>query len=189
MPGSYDRSEVVGTRSLSRASAATMVVLSLTAGSARADSIENAGSVGAILLPVGAAVGALVVKDHQGLKQLALAYGTSMAVVYVLKPLVDRTRPDGGSQSFPSGHSASAFAGAAFLQRRYGWKLGIPAYAIASFVGYSRVEAKRHYTSDVIAGGAIGIGANLIFTHHREQISVGFDTSPHRAGPLVSVTW
>ena len=58
-----------------------------------------------------------------------------MAVVYVLKPLVDRTRPDGGHQWFPSGHTASAFAGAAFLQMRYGWALGAPAYAVASFVG------------------------------------------------------
>ena len=76
-----------------------------------------------------------------------------MAVVYVLKPIVDRQRPDGGSQSFPSGHSASAFAGAAFLQRRYGWSYGAPAYAVATFVAYSRVESKRHWTSDVIAGG------------------------------------
>lgn len=51
-------------------------------------------------------------------------------------------------------------AGAAFLQMRYGWALGGPAYAVASFVACSRVESKRHYTSDVVAGAAIGIGMN-----------------------------
>ncbi len=171
----------------------TAVVLALAlplgAGEARADAVSRAGDVGAILLPVGAAGGALLAKDHRGLGQLAEAYASAMAVVYVLKPLVDRTRPDGGHQSFPSGHAASAFAGAAFLQIRYGWRYGIPAYAVASFVGYSRVESKRHYTSDVLAGAALGIAANLVFTHHREHVSVAVDAGRGHAGTFIAVTW
>jgi membrane-associated phospholipid phosphatase len=135
---------------------------------APADTIETLGSVGAIAIPASGLLVAAIRKDGKGTLQLAEAYGASMAVVYILKPLVDRTRPDGGSQSFPSGHTASAFAGAAFLQRRYGWACGLPAYAAAAFVGYSRVEAKRHWTSDVIAGGAIGIAGNLVFTRKYE---------------------
>lgn len=165
------------------------VALPLGAGEARADAARRAGDIGAVLLPVGAATGALIAKDHQGLRQLALAFGSSMAVVYVLKPLVDRTRPDGGHQSFPSGHAASAFAGAAFLQMRYGWHLGLPAYAVAAFVGYSRVESKRHYTSDVVAGAAIGIGANLVFTRPREHVSVSFDAGRGHAGASVTLSW
>ena len=163
--------------------------LLLVAGGAGADGIERAGDVGAVLLPAGAAVGALVVKDHRGLGQLGEAFVSSMAVVYVLKVTVDRTRPDGGQYSFPSGHAASAFVGAAFLQRRYGWRLGIPAYALASFVGYSRVEAKRHYTSDVVAGAAIGIGANLVFTHRREHVSVGLCPERSHPGFVVTIAW
>jgi membrane-associated phospholipid phosphatase len=166
-----------------------LLTLSLGATEARADAVETAGSVLAILLPTGAATGALVAHDHQGLGQLAKAYASAMAVVYVLKPLVDRTRPDGGSQSFPSGHSASAFAGAAFLQMRYGWRFGVPAYLAASFVGYSRVEAKRHYTSDVVAGAAIGIAANLVFTRPRQHVSVTLDGGRGHVGSSISVTW
>jgi membrane-associated phospholipid phosphatase len=172
-----------------RAAIVLLLALPLGAAEAPADALETAGSVGAILLPVGAAGGAILAHDHRGLGQLAAAYASSMAVVYVLKPLVDRTRPDGGHQSFPSGHAASAFAGAAFLQRRYGWRLGVPSYLIASFVGYSRVEAKRHYTSDVVAGAAIGIAANFVFTHPRQHVSVTFDAGRGHAGSAVTVTW
>jgi membrane-associated phospholipid phosphatase len=171
--------------------AAVVLVLALSLGAveARADAVERAGDVGAILLPVGSAAGALIAKDHKGLAQLAESYASAMAVVYVLKPLVDRTRPDGGAQSFPSGHATSAFAGAAFLQRRYGWALGVPAYAVASYVGYSRVEAKRHYTSDVVAGAAIGIATNLMFTHRREHVAVVIDLGRGHAGSAIVVAW
>ena len=128
-------------------------------------------------------------KDKQGAIQLAEAYGVTMAVVYVLKPIVDRQRPDGGSQSFPSGHSASAFAGAAFLQRRYGWSYGAPAYAVAAFVAYSRVESKRHWTSDVIAGGAIGIASNLVFTHRRSTVAVQPTVVARGAGLTFDLRW
>jgi membrane-associated phospholipid phosphatase len=164
-----------------------VLALALGAGGARADEIERSGDVVAVLLPAGAAVGALIGKDHQGLGQLAAAYASTMAIVYILKPTVDRTRPDGGGQSFPSGHAASAFAGAAFLQRRYGWRLGVPAYALASYVGWSRVEADRHHPSDIVASAAIGIGANLLFTHPRQPVAVIVD--PTRAAFLVSVAW
>jgi membrane-associated phospholipid phosphatase len=164
-----------------------VLALALGAGAVRADDIERTGDIGAVILPAGAAVGALVIKDHQGLGQLALAYVSTMAIVYMLKPTVDRTRPDGGGQSFPSGHAASAFVGAAFLQRRYGWRFGVPAYALATYVGWSRVEADRHHPSDVVAGAAIGIGANLLFTHRRAPVSLAIE--PNRAAILVSIAW
>jgi membrane-associated phospholipid phosphatase len=172
-----------------RAAGVLLLSLSLGAAEVRADAVETAGSVGAVLLPAGAAAGAVIAHDHKGLGQLAKAYATAMAVTYVLKPLVDRTRPNGGHYSFPSGHTASAFAGAAFLQMRYGWRIGAPAYLAATFVGYSRVEAKQHYTSDVIAGGAIGIASNLVFTRPREHVAVALDGGRGHVGASVSVTW
>jgi membrane-associated phospholipid phosphatase len=179
-------------RGRQRTTATTLILalaLSFGTAQARADAVRRVGDVGAVLLPVGAATGALIVKDHPGLEQLAWAYASTMAVVFILKPLVNRTRPDGGSQSFPSGHAASAFAGAAFIQMRYGWKLGAPAYALAAFVGYSRVESKRHYTTDVLAGSALGIGANLIFTHPREHVSVSLDMGRGHAAASVTLSW
>jgi membrane-associated phospholipid phosphatase len=175
-----------------RATALALVLalaLPLAAVDGHADVIQEAGDLGAVLLPAGAASGALLAKDSEGLVQLAKAYGTAMAVVYVLKIATDRTRPDGGHLSFPSGHAASAFTGAAFLQRRYGWKLGVPAYLLAGYVGYSRVESKRHYTSDVVAGAAIGIAANLVFTHPREHVSVTLDAGRAHAAAFITVVW
>lgn len=173
------------------AKASTFVLLALLLGAseAPADTIETLGSIGAIALPASGLVAAAAHKDKQGALQLAEAYGVTMAIVYVLKPIVDRQRPDGGSESFPSGHAASAFAGATFLQRRYGWSYGVPAYAVATFVAYSRVESKRHWTSDVIAGGAIGIASNLIFTRRLSRVAVQPVLVPQGAGLMLELRW
>jgi membrane-associated phospholipid phosphatase len=167
------------------------VLLVLLAGSTApaSDVIERIGNVGQIAVPASGLLIAAVHHDHQGALQLAEAFATTMAVVYILKPTVNRQRPDGGSQSFPSGHAASAFAGAAFLQRRYGWSYGIPACAAAAFVGYSRVEAKRHYTSDVVAGAALGIASNLVFTRKRAHVTVHPTLQARGAGLVVRVMW
>jgi membrane-associated phospholipid phosphatase len=168
---------------------ALVLAIALGAGEVRADTVQDTGDLGAVLLPAGAACGALVASDGKGLGQLTKAFGTAMAVVYVLKVATDRTRPDGGHRSFPSGHAASAFTGAAFLQTRYGWKFGAPAYLLAGYVGYSRVESKHHHASDVVAGAAIGIAANLVFTRPREHVSVTLDAGRAHAAAFVTVVW
>jgi membrane-associated phospholipid phosphatase len=81
-----------------------------------------------------------------------------------MKYTIDAERPNGGDHSFPSGHTSTSFASAEFIRGRYGWSYGIPAYVVASFVGYSRVESKQHHTRDVIAGAVIGIGSSYLFT-------------------------
>jgi membrane-associated phospholipid phosphatase len=174
---------------LPSASTAAALAWLLGATAAPADSIETLGSIGAIALPASGLLTAALHKDKHGALQFAEAYGATMAIVYVLKPIVDRQRPDGGGQSFPSGHSASAFAGAAFLQRRYGWSYGVPAYAIATFVAWSRVESKRHWTSDVIAGGAIGIASNLVFTHRLSKVTVQPTVVRRGAGLTFDLRW
>ena len=75
--------------------------------------------------------------------------------------------------SFPSGHTSAASSGASFIQKRYGWQCGIPAYLAASFVGWSRVEADQHYIEDVLAGAAIGFVGTYIFTeNYKEKIAI-----------------
>jgi membrane-associated phospholipid phosphatase len=167
--------------------ASFLVLLSYAPASAAPS--ETPGTILSVAIPAGAATGALLVHDKHGLLQLAEAYASTMALVYTLKPLVDRTRPDGGAQSFPSGHAASAFAGASFVQIRYGWRLGLPMYVLAGYVGYSRVATHRHYTSDVLAGGAIGIAANLVFTRHREHVALSPDLGRGRAGARLTIAW
>jgi membrane-associated phospholipid phosphatase len=84
----------------------------------------------------------------------------SQLYVQALKFTVQRERPDQSNHySFPSGHSASAFATAGVLQRHYGWKVGVPATLLATYVSTARVHDNRHYLSDVIFGAAMGIAA------------------------------
>ncbi|NNF05713.1 MAG: phosphatase PAP2 family protein [Candidatus Eisenbacteria bacterium] len=84
-------------------------------------------------------------------------------VVGATKVAVGRSRPNGGSHSFPSGHTATAFTTAAILNKRMGKEVGIPAYVLATFTGLGRMEDKKHYLSDVIAGAALGIAiSNLV---------------------------
>lgn len=90
-----------------------------------------------------------------------------------LKQVVRRDRPAGTGFSFPSGHTATAFASATVLQRRFGWKAGIPAYGVATYVAASRVEMQRHYLSDVAFGAALGIVAGrTVGIGHRHALMV-----------------
>src|SRR4029079_2807721 len=62
-----------------------------------------------------------------------------------------------------------SFASATVLQQEFGWKVGIPAYAVASYVAASRVQMKRHYLSDVTFGAALGViaGRSVSIGHGR----------------------
>ena len=98
----------------------------------------------------------------------------AQALTAGVKQSARRTRPAGSGLSFPSGHTAMSFATATVLQRHFGWKAGVPAYALASYVAASRVEMKRHYLSDVAFGAALGVIAGrsvTIGTRHRLQIA------------------
>ena len=91
-----------------------------------------------------------------------------------LKLAVRRERPTGGPRSFPSGHTSAAFATAAVIDGHYGWKAGLPMYALAGFVGWSRVRDRDHWLSDIIFGGTIGIiaGRTTSSTHRTSTWSV-----------------
>ncbi len=127
--------------------------------------VRTSGDVGAILLPVAGLTAILIEKDWQGLKQGLFAGATTLGVTFALKEIVKKERPDhSDNHSFPSMHSSVSFTAAAFIQRRYGWKWGIPAYVLSTYVAWSRVYGKKHDGWDVLAGAAIGIGSSYIFT-------------------------
>jgi len=103
--------------------------------------------------------------------------------VQALKYTVRRERPDQSNhQSFPSGHSASAFATAGVLQRHYGWKAGVPATGGAAYVATARVHDNRHYLSDVIFGAAMGIAAERTVTLHAGRYNVALAPSAGASG-------
>ncbi len=94
------------------------------------------------------------------------------ALTFSFKSLTKVPRPDDTDiQSFPSGHTAQAFATATFMAKEYGdqsvW-YAVGAYGIASTVGAMRILNNRHWVSDVLAGAGIGIlSTNLAYLTHR----------------------
>jgi len=124
-----------------------------------ADGIRTAGDMLQVALPTTALGMTLTEPTREGTRQWFESFVTTTVVTQTLKHAIDRERPNGGDLSFPSGHTSAAFHGAAFIHRRYGDDYAIPAYVLASFVGYSRVHAGVHYWSDVIAGAAVGVAA------------------------------
>lgn len=135
-----------------------------------ADDIKTIGDVLQFVIPATAAGMTLVHWDGQGAIQLGESLAVTAAATYALKYGIDEKRPNGGDQSFPSAHTSIAFSSAEFIRKRYGWEYGVPAYAAASFVAYSRVESNQHHPHDVIAGAAIGI---LSATFLPNPITVG----------------
>jgi len=141
--------------------------------------LEDTGDILQIALPVSAGIMTLIKKDYQGTKKMALSYTTTLAATYSLKYLTKKQRPEGRNHfdSFPSGHTSSAFSGASFIQRRYGWKYGGPAYILATLVAVSRTEAPDGYHDgwDVLAGAAIGISSTYLFTkpYFKEHMDLG----------------
>jgi membrane-associated phospholipid phosphatase len=150
-----------------RASSAVALMIGLVAwsGPARAnDSIQTAGDILQLVLPGTAAALTLGYRDGEGAVEFGASAGVTLGVTYGLKYAVDEERPNGGTHSFPSAHTSISFSAAEFMRKRYGWEYGVPAYAAASFVAYSRVEAREHYPHDVIAGAGIGILSSFILT-------------------------
>lgn len=92
---------------------------------------------------------------------LARALVYAGLVTVPLKMAVARTRPNGERYSFPSGHSAAAFAAAPVLASHFGGRVGTLAYLAAVTTAMGRVEDRKHYVSDVVFGAALGLSVGL----------------------------
>jgi len=132
---------------------------------AQINNVEKTGDVLQIALPVAAFSSTFIYQanDH-GYIQCVKTISSTFIVTHSLKRIINKERPNGGDFGFPSGHTSAAFSGAAFIERRYGLKIGIPAYVLASYVGWSRIETNYHDYWDVIAGASLGIISGYIFT-------------------------
>lgn len=104
-----------------------------------------------------------------------------------LKFATDRTRPSGASWSFPSGHTSASFATATVLQSHFGWRAGVPAYVLASYVGWSRIRDNVHWLSDVVFGATVGIIAGETVAAHHHRLTVVPVGTP--GGAAVYVLW
>ena len=81
----------------------------------------------------------------------------------VLKYTVREPRPDNSHEknSFPSGHTTTAFAFATVVASQHEWYWGVGAYSMAALTAASRINDGRHFLHDVVGGMTIGIGYGL----------------------------
>ena len=113
----------------------------------------------------------------------------SQTLVQTVKYTVRRERPDGSNnKSFPSGHSASAFATATVLQRHYGWKIGVPAYAMGGYIALARMAWNRHHATDVVMGAGFGIASARTATMSVAKSKFSVGVRPEVGGASVNFT-
>jgi len=108
---------------------------------------------------------ALGIPGAHDFRDRTIIYGLSTAImassVFAGKNISKQWRPDGSDKhSFPSGHTATAFAAAEFLRKEYKglspW-YSVAGYAIAATTGYLRMYNNKHWFGDVVAGAGVGI--------------------------------
>ncbi|MDR6922546.1 MULTISPECIES: phosphatase PAP2 family protein [Chryseobacterium] len=105
------------------------------------------------------------VEGKHNFRDRSIIYGTSLlissAFMLPLKHITKEERPDGSNRlSFPSGHTAMAFASAQFMFREYkdtNFWIGISGYSLAVFTGVYRMLNNKHWFGDVVGGAGFGI--------------------------------
>jgi membrane-associated phospholipid phosphatase len=105
-----------------------------------------------------------------------LGTGIYVAATHGLKGLITEARPDGTENTFPSGHTATAFFGATILAHEYRDthpEFVIAGYTLAAATGALRIANNKHWVTDVLMGSAIGIAsaelAYLVYPKVRHQ--------------------
>ncbi|MEZ4906283.1 MAG: phosphatase PAP2 family protein [Saprospiraceae bacterium] len=130
-----------------------------------------------IITPIALYSSGYLMKNEK-LKRKSIFVATSIAIDAIfttaVKYNINRTRPfitypdldkksDGGSPSFPSGHTSNSFALATSLSIAFPkWYVIAPSFVWAGLVAYSRMDLGVHYPSDVLAGMIIGIGVTYL---------------------------
>lgn len=108
----------------------------------------------------------------------------SLKLIPRARPYQDVATPTKGS--FPSGHASATFASATVLARRWGWRAGVPAFAVATFVGATRLQ-NLHYLSDVTFGAALGIASGLTINMPSRRTTVSPMVGPGVAGVTIGI--
>ena len=169
--------------------AAILLVLAGT-GSAFAGTSESVGTDVAIALPLIAGGFTFAKDDWKGGFQLGVDTVVTVGLAYGLKHVIHEQRPDkSDNKSMPSDTSALAFAPANYLWDRYGWEYGLPAYAAATFVAWSRVDAQKHHWYDVAASAALAFGVSKIFTTRYQRAGLRYGVTPTDGGAYAALEY
>jgi membrane-associated phospholipid phosphatase len=130
---------------------------------------------------------------HAFLCSTISSYTLNSIATVGLKAVTDTSRPstafEDGRYGFPSFHASSTFAIAANIETWYGWKAGLPAYALAGLVGWSRIDQREHDLSDVVFGSVLGytIGKSVALSRRTAaestwQLSPWFEANHQATG-------
>jgi membrane-associated phospholipid phosphatase len=130
---------------------------------------------------------------HEFLCSTISSYTLNSIATVSLKGLTDTSRPsndfEDGRYGFPSFHASSTFAIAANIETWYGWQAGLPAYALAGLVGWSRIDQREHDLSDVVFGSVLGytIGKSVALSRRAAaestwQLSPWFEANHQATG-------
>ena len=157
---------------------------------------QSGNVIGNFLFQIGAGFATFGAGKAMGDKKLAYAgrdivraQVVSQVMVQTLKYTVQRDRPDhSNNKSFPSGHSASAFATATVLHRYYGWKVSGPAYALGSYVALARMSWNRHHATDVVMGAGFGIASARTVTMQMAKSKFNVGVQPQVGGASINFT-
>lgn len=168
---------------------AAVLGATLAVAPAKADTVETSGDVLRVAIPAVAYGLAWRRDDDEGRKQFLESFAATLASTYALKKIVDKERPNGKDEAFPSGHAATSFAGAAFLHRRYGWHDAWPAYLLSAYVGWTRIHADEHDTVDVLGGAALAIGWNWLLVDPRGSVSVTPEIGDDTVAVSMTMRW
>ncbi len=157
---------------------------------------ESGNVLGQFAFQAGAGFATFGIGKATGNKKLAYAGRDivraqllSQAMVQTLKYTIRRERPDSSdNKSFPSGHSSSMFATATVLHRYYGWKAGVPAYALGGYVALARMAWNRHHITDVVMGAGFGIASARTVTMSMGKSKFTVGVQPQVGGASVNFT-
>lgn len=145
---------------------------------------ELAADIVTASLPAAAFAIAHYKDDGAGEGQFFRANAASLLVNTTLRVAFNETeygeRPNGNQYAFPSGHVGFVITQAAFLQQRFGWKYGLPAYLLSGYVAWVRVDTDHHHWRDVVFAAALSEGVARLFVTPHDAV---------RLAPIVGPEW
>jgi membrane-associated phospholipid phosphatase len=149
--------------------------------------------LGAAVAWYGWSVAARDAKNHDMALTLIEALAINDMATGLLQVSVHQHDPRGDYFGWPSGHTSSSFTVASVLHEYYGWEVGVPAYLLASYVGASRLEDRRHNTSDVWFGAMMGLVVGHSVARGELPTIAGFSLLPYTrddaAGLMLMKQW
>ncbi|MCX6321295.1 MAG: phosphatase PAP2 family protein [Bacteroidia bacterium] len=155
--------------------------------------VSNSDAYIVLGIPAGMGTVGLIRHDDQLFRNACVTLAATVVnfgVTTAMKYSFDRERPfvtypditkksDGGSPSFPSGHTSMAFATATSLTLAYPkWYIIVPSYTWASTVAYSRMDLGVHYPSDVLIGALVGAGSAWLSYAVNKKLNVNSKKKP-----------